>query len=102
MATEIITKEDLDQFGEKLLNEIKSLLGKTTQPTQKWLKSAQVRSLLKISPGTLQNLRLNGTLTYKKIGGIFFYDYDELTKVLEGKAAVPSYPSNKREFRIRR
>ena len=28
MATEIITKEDLNEFGEKLLEEIKRVLGK--------------------------------------------------------------------------
>jgi hypothetical protein len=57
------------------------MLSKTEQPAQ-WLKSSEVRKLLKISPGTLQNLRINGTLNYKRIGGIIFYKYDDIQKML--------------------
>ena len=39
--------------------------------------------LLKVSPGTLQNLRINGTLPYTKIGGIIFYDAEEIEKVMK-------------------
>jgi hypothetical protein len=37
--------------------------------SKQWLKSVDVRKMLNISPGTLQNLRINGTLRYTKIGG---------------------------------
>jgi hypothetical protein len=84
MATEIITKEDLDEFRELLLNDIKVLLGKSPSDHPKWLKSYQVKNLLKISPGTLQNLRVNGTLRFTKIGGILYYKYEDIIKVLEG------------------
>ncbi|MBO6533302.1 MAG: DNA-binding protein, partial [Muricauda sp.] len=36
-----------------------------------------------ISPGTLQNLRINGTLPYTKIGGVLYYEYHEIMGVLE-------------------
>ena len=36
-----------------------------------------------ISPGTLQNLRINGTLPYTKIGGVLYYDQREIMEVLE-------------------
>jgi hypothetical protein len=84
MAAEIITKEDLNEFGEKLINQIKGLLGKSTAEQPKWLKSYQVKNMLKISPGTLQNLRVNGTLRYTKIGGILYYKMEDIQKVLEG------------------
>jgi hypothetical protein len=84
MAAEIITKEDLNEFGQKLLSDIKSLLGGTPAEPQKWLKSYQVKNMLKISPGTLQNLRVNGTLSFTKIGGIIYYKYEDIVKVLEG------------------
>jgi hypothetical protein len=48
-----------------------------------WLKSNEVRKLLNISAGTLQNLRVNGTLTYTKIGGILYYSSNDLEKVIE-------------------
>ncbi|MEX0314041.1 MAG: helix-turn-helix domain-containing protein, partial [Allomuricauda sp.] len=53
------------------------------QPAKKWLKSPEVRELLGISPGTLQNLRINGTLPYTKVGGVLYYDYQEIMQVLE-------------------
>jgi hypothetical protein len=45
-----------------------------------------VKNLLKISPGTLQNLRMNGTLRFTKIGGILYYKYEDIIEVLEGEA----------------
>ena len=79
---QVVTKRDLLNFGNLLLSEIKN--SKTTEtPTKQWLKSAEVRELLKISPGTLQNLRINGTLKYKRIGGIIYYNYEDIEKILE-------------------
>ena len=79
---QIVTKRDLLNFGNLLLNEIKNTNNTDTSPKQ-WLKSAEVRELLKISPGTLQNLRINGTLKYKRIGGIIYYNYEDIVKMLE-------------------
>lgn len=77
-----ITKRDLLNFSNVILSEIKEMVGQQEQPAQ-WLKSSEVRKLLKISPGTLQNLRINGSLNYKRIGGIIFYKYDDIQKMLE-------------------
>jgi len=85
MPVEIITKQDLEDFRIKLLQDIKELLSGKTEEPKKWLKSYQVRNLLKISPGTLQNLRINGTLTYSKVGSIFYYRYEDILRLLEGK-----------------
>lgn len=54
------------------------------QEPKEWLKSYEVRKLLGISAGTLQNLRLNGTLPYTKIGGLMYYRYEEIRKLMEG------------------
>jgi hypothetical protein len=85
MAVEIITKDDLNEFREKLLNDIKGLLGKPMDEPKKWLKSYQVKNMLRISPGTLQNLRVNGTLGYTKIGGIIYYKYDDIVKMMDNQ-----------------
>ncbi len=82
MAVEIITKEDLQEFEERLINRIISILGKSTEEPKKWLKSYQVKNLLKISTNTLQALRDNGTLPFSKIGGILYYKYDDILKIL--------------------
>ena len=84
MPSEIITTDDLREFKTELLTEFKKLLKEHHgQPAKKWLKSYEVRKLLGISPGTLQNLRVNGTLPYTKIGGNMFYDYEDIRKMLE-------------------
>ena len=84
MGATIITTEDLQEFKHELLGDIKELLNaKSTLKQKKWLKSPEVRELLSISPGTLQNLRINGTLPYTKVGGVIYYDYEEIVKVME-------------------
>jgi len=84
MAATIITTEDLREFKLELLDEIKQLLNNQSgNLTKKWLKSPEVRELLGISPGTLQNLRINGTLPYTKVGGVLYYDYHEIITILE-------------------
>lgn len=82
MAIEVITKEDLDEFRILLLSELKELLKASPQQTKQWLKSKEVRKLLNISPGTLQTLRINKTLSYTKIGGILYYDNADIEKLL--------------------
>jgi len=83
MAVEIVTKEDLREFKLELLNDLKELLNLQKQePQRKWLKSNEVRELLGVSPGTLQTLRVNGTLRYTKLGGIIYYDFEHLEKLM--------------------
>ena len=84
MSATIITTEDLREFKMELLDDIKQLLdNRSGTITKKWLKSPEVRELLGISTGTLQNLRINGTLPYTKMGGVLYYDYQEIMQVLE-------------------
>lgn len=85
MAISIITKEDLQLFKIELLEGIEILLkGKTTEQ-KLWLRSSEVKKLLNISSGTLQNLRINGTLSYSKIGGSLYYNYKDIQKLLTDK-----------------
>lgn len=83
---QLLTIGDLENFKNELFEEIKTLLTESKgQAAKQWLKSSEVRKLLGISPGTLQNLRVNGTLSYTKIGGIVFYKYDEIAKLLNSQ-----------------
>lgn len=96
MAATIITLEDLQNFKQELLTEIQKLLSqRQTTPARKWLKSNEVRRLLLVSPGTLQNLRVNGTLPFTKIGGVIFYDYDDIQKMIEEHKRNPHLVSKK-------
>ena len=84
MPANIITTDDLREFKLELFHELKKLLEQQPKGTaKKYLKSAEVMELLKVSPGTLQNLRINGTLPYSKVGGIIFYDAEEIHKIIK-------------------
>ncbi|KFF73829.1 transcriptional regulator [Chryseobacterium sp. P1-3] len=83
MEISIVTKEDLKQLKKELLEEIKHLLENSMPIQKQWLRSSEVRKVLNISSGTLQTLRINGTLTYSKIGGSLFYSYKDIQKLLE-------------------
>jgi hypothetical protein len=86
MATAIITTDDLQTFKIELLEDIKRLLKESSgQPGKKWLKSYEVQKVLGISAGTLQTLRNNETIEFTKIGGVIYYDYNEIQKMLNPK-----------------
>lgn len=84
MPKEIITTDDLREFKIELLEDFKKIL-KTAGSSlpKKYLKSSELKRVLNISSGTLQTLRINGTLSYTKIGGIIFYDAEEIYKLLK-------------------
>lgn len=84
-TNELITKEDLKTFKLELLDDLKLLMQPAAGESKKWLRSSQVRKLLNISPGTLQNLRINGTLRFTKIGGTMFYKSADIDKMMEDR-----------------
>lgn len=86
LSSQIVTLVDLVDFKTELLNDIKKLLKEVAgQTSKRWLKSHEVRKLLDISPGTLQNLRVNGTLPFTKIGNVIFYDNDDIQQMLQSR-----------------
>lgn len=83
MSIEIVTREDLQHFRRQLLDDLRGLLNHEPPMQKEWLKGDEVKQLLQISTGTLQNLRLRGILPYTKIGGIIFYNAKEINDLLE-------------------
>ena len=83
MTNELLTRDDLHQFRTQLLSELKEVLQLAKPSTKQWLKSSEVRKMLGISHGTLQNLRITRSLPYAKLGGIMFYRYEDIEKILE-------------------
>ena len=77
--------EDLKLFRSELIAEIKELLQPRLPHAKMWLRSSEVRKMLSISPGTLQNLRVNGTLRFQKVGGTMFYKADDINQMLGEK-----------------
>ena len=83
MAVSVVTTDDLEVLRHNLKKDFVDLLNSFKTPKQvQWLKSSEVRKVLKISPGTLQNLRINGTLSFTKIGSIIYYNQDDIDSML--------------------
>ncbi len=83
MPVNIATTEDLKLLKDELLSDIKQLLLKYDKITiDKWIKSGAVMNKLEISPGTLQNFRINETIPFSKLGGIIYYDEEEINQIL--------------------
>ena len=55
---ELLTKSDLEEFKKDLLQEIRILIQPRSPEGKKWLKSAEVRKLLNISPGKTTSMIL--------------------------------------------
>ncbi len=83
MQLELVTKKDFQDLKVELIDELKKFLSPATEQKE-WLKSSDVMKLLGCSPGTLQNLRVNGTLPFTKMGGTMYYSRKDVLKVLEG------------------
>lgn len=86
MTYEIITHEDLQKFRLQLLEDLTRIMSGAVQPqsNKEWLRSSEVRKLLGISHGTLQNLRVKNILPHRKIGGLMYYKYQDILRLLEG------------------
>jgi hypothetical protein len=80
---QLITGQDLENFRQRLIIDLSQVIkGHLNIIPKKWMKSHEVRKLLKISPGTLQHLKANGTIPYSKMGGIHYFDYEKIQMLL--------------------
>ena len=86
MAANVVTTEDLEVLKQDLIHEISKLIS-STQPQEStskaWIKASEVRQLLGISSGTLQTLRLNGSLPFSKIGAVLYFKREDIDRLLE-------------------
>ena len=81
MNIELVSMDDLQSFKKEIIAEISAILEGKIEP-KKWLRSSDVKEMLNISDGTLQTLRVNGTLPYTKMGKTMYYEYSDVTKIL--------------------
>ena len=83
MPASIVTSDDLERLKEEMLYEIKEILIKYERITiDRWIKSGKVMDKLEISPGTLQNFRINQTIPFTKLGGIIYYDESKINEIM--------------------
>lgn len=82
---QLVTVGDLELFRKSLIDELKQLISSSSTSDKKWLRSAEVRKLLSISAGTLQNFRINRLLPFSRIGKLVFYKYEDVEKLIAQK-----------------
>lgn len=86
---QLLTIGDLEDFKAELIGELTNLLkSKSDQGVKQWLRSSEVRKMLGVSPGTLQNLRISRKLSFSKIGCIVFYKYEDVIRLLEDNSTL--------------
>ena len=84
MAKEIITPQDLENFGNDLILRISEIVTEKKNPaSKKWLRSSEVCAKLSISKSSLQTLRNKDLIPFTKLNGTFFYDPVEIDLLLE-------------------
>lgn len=92
MPVSVATRDDLQEIKEDLLREISQLIQERIKPQNNiYLKSSEVKAMLKISTGTLQTLRYNGTLPFSKVGGVILYNKEDIIKIIEKNRIINSY-----------
>ena len=81
MPLELLTRRDLNDFKQELFIELQQLFSQSPNAPHALLKSREVLKILRISPGTLQNLRKNQTLPFTKGGGTLYYRYEDVARL---------------------
>lgn len=86
MEIDILTKNDLEDFRKKLVDELLEVIRTNkTEPEKQYLRTKEVKEMLGgISNGTLQNLRIKRLLNPTKIEGVFYYKLSEVKALLNG------------------
>ena len=80
---EIVTKEMFEDFKNELneqLNELKNAI--ENKQTKKIMKNKELKEYLGVSYSTLDKMRANNIIPYKKIMGNYYYSIDQINKNL--------------------
>ena len=83
---EIVTKEMFEDFKNELngqLNEIKNAVENKQQ--KKIMKNKELKEYLGVSYSTLDKMRANNVIPYKKIMGNYYYSVIEIDRIIHFK-----------------
>lgn len=79
MATiDIVTKNDLLAFQNKIMEQLKSLI----QPEKEFITEVELIDLFGFNKSTLAKMRMNGEIPYYKFGGKLFYKIVEVNRLI--------------------
>lgn len=81
---QLITVQDLIDFKQQLIVDIKQLLKEQAgQPGHQWLKAFEIKKMLRLSESKLQYLRDKGLIPFKKLGGVTYYNLEEIEQLMQ-------------------
>ena len=80
---QLVTVQDLLDFKDSLVSDVKKLLKEAAGvPAQQCLKAVDVKKMLRLSDGKLQYLRDKGIIPFKKLGGVTYYNLNEIQELM--------------------
>lgn len=85
---EIVTKAELSELRTEILEKLEQIARHTcaTSPEVKpYLRSAEVKRLLGISHGKLQQMRDRGQIKFTRVDGTLFYRASDIDALLKNK-----------------
>ena len=78
MSLEIITKTDFNAFKLELRDLILEILNNSQPFKKEILSNDELMELLNVSSSTLRKYRVTGKLTYSKVAGLIYYEYEDI------------------------
>ena len=80
---EIILIQDPEKFLSDVIDGVSKLIKESGNHEEKrWLHSSEICRLLGISKSSLQTLRNKQLIPYSKLNGIYYYDQNEIDRLL--------------------
>ncbi len=86
MSFDFITKNDLEQFRLKIIEDIDNILKENLKLSDErpvGYKTADAKRILKCSTNKLISLRISRRIRTKKIGGTLYYNKEDIKNLLE-------------------
>lgn len=79
---EILTKNEFNDFAVEMkseLDEIKKLI--SSQKSKKILKNKELKEYIGCSYSTIEKMRQQNIIPYKRVMGNYYYSIDEINKI---------------------
>ncbi len=79
---EIVTKEMLEDFKNELNGQLKELKNSVeNKHNKKIIKNKELKEYLGVSYSTLDKMRANNVIPYKKIMGNYYYSFEDISRL---------------------
>jgi hypothetical protein len=84
MTNKLVTFADLRKFKEELVEELAAMYQRPLEVVKReYIRSNEACRMLQVSIGTLHNLRAKHILPFTKIGGVVYYNVEDIKRILD-------------------